>query len=239
MSTTGGVYRGDNNHTRAQPQRRHMRCLLLILFLGMFCLGLVFSWWMGWVGYLPGYIALTKSDNAQARFSGCKALGRYVREPERTRAATVLIGCLSDTDSWVKIAALESLEELQYYPATSRIAALSMESDGGVAAVAMNLLAKWRTPEGFRLALLALKERHDTRQLRSTAAKCLGWYDNEQSLEAVRHLLTTAEAESVQVAAVEALGQMNITGANELLRKTALRRDRAGSRARALLGRQR
>ncbi|MBU0610374.1 MAG: HEAT repeat domain-containing protein, partial [Armatimonadetes bacterium] len=86
-------------------------CLLVVLVCLLFAALLVsmvlFSW--GVIRHLPGHIAMTKSPVYMVRMGGCMALAHYAVEPQRSQAVQALVACLSDSDHWVRSAAVDSL----------------------------------------------------------------------------------------------------------------------------------
>jgi HEAT repeat protein len=180
------------------------------------------AWWMGKLRCLPAHLALTRSRSADVRAFGCDGLRLYRHEPERSRAAATLVGCLSDPDRWVRANAADSLEALDYREAGPRMVILMRDPEPLVRGEAIEVLGTWQDtaalPELQRI-VAHLPDEGDS-WVRAAAVRALGRYRLPGSLPAIEAALNGPD-ELVGREAIEALAAIGTEQAWSAIRRKA------------------
>lgn len=185
----------------------------------------------GFIHFLPGHIALTKSSNYMTRMGGCDALGGYRGHPQVNRIAEVLEGCLDDESYWVRVAAVDSLERLDHRSSARALLAHVDDGDSQVSWRVEKVLARWQAPELQKLLLDRLNSASASNDDFVAAGILLGHYHTPEAFAALKRVLRQKD-DLVARCAIIGLAQYGTPEAWQLIEKSAKRDDLVGQDAR-------
>lgn len=134
------------------------------------------------------------------------ALWRGDRTPDTTNVAVpALISALSDPDANVRIAAANSLGQLEDPRAIPGLVAATRDANPKVRSAAFEALTRFEDPRIFEPMLSALKD--PDADVRERAAQVLGSLENKQALQPLIGALADSSA-GVREAAAQSLGEL-------------------------------